>query len=352
MGTNHNKSINRKMWLATVAAVLVPIAAVAQEAWNGLVKTDMDSIGATRDVSQSKVIPAPELPFGGVIKRNAYDSTAWWPPAVAPKKGAPNVLLVLIDDEGFGAPSTFGGGVPTPVSDQLAQHGLRYTNFHTTALCSPTRAALITGRNHGLVGFEQIAEVSTGFPGYNGTIGKDNATIGRILQANGYATAWFGKDHNVPLNQMTEAGPKDQWPIGMGFDYFYGFFGGDMDQWHPTIWENVNQVFPDVGHPGYNLNIDLADKAIAWLQRVNSLKPDQPVFLYYAPGATHSPHQPTPEWIAKFKGKFDNGWDAYREEVFARQQSMGIIPKSAKLTPWPDESESGTYPGVALKHWN
>lgn len=335
-----------------IVAVLVPVMVVAEEPWNGLVKTDMASMAATRDVSQSKVIPAPELPFGGIIKKNVYDSTAWWPPMPAPKKGSPNVLLLLIDDEGFGAPSTFGGQIPTPISDKLAQEGLRYVNFHTTSLCSPTRAALITGRNHGAVGFEQIAELSTGFPGYDGTVGKKNATIARILQANGYATAWFGKDHNVPLDQMTEAGPKDQWPIGMGFDYFYGFLGGDMDQWHPTIWENVNQIFPDVGHPGYNLNIDIADKAISWVQRVNSLKPDQPVFLYYCPGATHAPHQPTPEWIAKFKGKFDNGWDAYREEVFKRQQSLGIIPKSAKLTPWPDESTKELYPGISLKHWN
>jgi arylsulfatase len=224
----------QSLWIAFTVVAAIGVGVYAAEQWNGVVRTDMSSIGATRDVSQSKVIPAPQPPFGGIIKRNVYDSTAWWPPTNAPKKGAPNVLLVLIDDEGFGAPSTFGGLIPMPTSDQLAKEGLRYTNFHTTALCSPTRAALITGRNHGAVGFEQIAELSTGFPGYNGIIGKDNATVARILQANGYATAWFGKDHNVPLNQMTEAGPKDQWPNGMGFDYFYGFFGGDMDQWHPT----------------------------------------------------------------------------------------------------------------------
>jgi len=340
------------VWVSFTVVAIIGAAVYAAQEWNGVVRTDTSSIGATRDVSQSKVIPAPQPPFGGIIKKNVYDSTAWWPPAAAPKKGAPNILLILIDDEGFGAPSTFGGLIPTPTSDQLAKEGLRYTNFHTTSLCSPTRAALITGRNHGAVGFEMIAELSTGFPGYNGYIGKDNATVGRILQANGYATAWFGKDHNVPLNQMTEAGPRDQWPIGMGFDYFYGFYGGDMDQWHPTIWQNVNEIFPDVGHPGYNLNVDLGDQAVAWLNRINNLRPDQPVFLYYAPGATHAPHQPTPEWIAKFKGKFDQGWDAYREEVFKRQLAMGIIPKSAKLTPWPDKASSSEYPGVTLKHWN
>src|SRR5215467_4615822 len=309
------------------------------------------SPGTTTTID-GRYLPPPPQRFDGVINPNAAQSRPYWPMLVKPPKGAPNVLLILIDDEGFGAPSTFGGLIPTPTSDQLAKEGLRYTNFHTTSLCSPTRAALITGRNHGAVGFEMIAELSTGFPGYNGYIGKDNATVGRILQANGYATAWFGKDHNVPLNQMTEAGPRDQWPIGMGFDYFYGFYGGDMDQWHPTIWQNVNEIFPDVGHPGYNLNVDLGDQAVAWLNRINNLQPDQPVFLYYAPGATHAPHQPTPDWIAKFKGKFDNGWDAYREEVFKRQQEMGIIPKSAKLTPWPDEATAGEYPGVTLKHWN
>ena len=314
-------------------------------------KTIMTSLTETRSVADSDVIPAPAPTFGGTIDKDISKSTAWWPPEVAPKPGSPNVLLVLIDDEGFAANSSFGGLIPTPVSDQLAREGLRYTNFHTTALCSPTRAALITGRNHGAVGFEMIAEIATGFPGYDALMGKEDASIARILQANGYATAWFGKDHNVPTYMATDAGPKDQWPTGQGFDYFYGFLGGDMDQWHPTIYENTTQIFPDAGHPGYNLNVDLADKAIAWLTRINDLKPKQPVFLYYAPGATHAPHQPTPEWIAKMKGKFDMGWDAYREYAFKRQQEMGIIPKAARLTPWPD-AKSTEYNGVVLPHWN
>jgi len=333
------------------AAASASAAPAGANTWSGVTKTVPGSVTATRDVSQNTVIPAPEPTFGGTIERNASQSTAWWPPIIAPKKGSPNILLVLIDDEGFGAPSTFGGLIPTPVSDQLAKEGLRYTNFHSVALCSPTRSALITGRNHGDVGFEMVSELATGFPGYNAQIGADKATVARILQANGYATAWFGKDHNVPTYWATNAGPKNQWPTGEGFDYFYGFLGGDMDQWHPTIFENTNQIFPDVGHPGYNLNIDLADKAIWWLNNVNDLKPDQPVFLYYAPGATHAPHQPTPDWIAKFKGKFDMGWDAYRTEVFKRQQDMGIIPKSAKLTPWPDKSTKDIY-GVTLPHWD
>jgi arylsulfatase len=256
---------------------------------------------------------------------------------VAPPKSAPNVLLVLYDDEGFGASSTFGGMIPMPYQDAIAKEGLIYNNFHTTSLCSPTRAALITGRNHHDVGFGVISEISTGFPGYDSVIGKQHATIGRILQANGYATAWFGKDHNVPGWESTNAGPFDQWPTGQGFDYFYGFLGGDTDQWNPSIYENTSLQFPSVGHPGYNLNIDLANRAIDWLKRTNDMKPQQPVFLYYAPGATHAPHQPTAEWINKFKGKFDYGWNAYREYTFKRQVERGIIPKAAKLTPWPKD---------------
>jgi arylsulfatase A-like enzyme len=342
--------MKRVLPVILVVLALIGVAAAAT-AWNGIIKTDIASLTTTRSVGDSAVIPAPEPTFGGVIAKNASESTAWWVPQIAPKKGAPNILLVLIDDEGFGAPSTFGGLVPMPNSDALAKQGLRYTNFHTTALCSPTRAALITGRNHGAVGFEMIAELATGFPGYNGTIGANNATVARLLQANGYATAWFGKDHNVPTYEATDAGPHSQWPTGQGVDYFYGFIGGDMDQWRPTIYENTNQIFPDVGHPGYNLNVDLADKAIAWLTKVNDLKPQQPVFLYYCPGATHAPHQPTPDWIVKFKGKFDMGWNAYREYVFKRQQAMGIIPKAAKLTPWPD-NKTQDYNGITLPTWD
>lgn len=222
----------------------------AQAAGPLLVTTDMESLAATRSINESKVIPAPPVPFGGVIGKTINHSKAWWPPQIVAPPNAPNVLLVLIDDECFGASSTFGGMISTPELDKLAKQGLRYNNFHTTVLCSPTRAALITGRNHGTVGFEMIAELSTGFPGYNTIIGKQHATIGRILQANGYATAWFGKDHNVLGLQATAAGPFDQWPIGQGFDYFYGFIGGDMDQWNPTLYENTTQIFPSQGGPG------------------------------------------------------------------------------------------------------
>lgn len=307
------------------------------------VVTIVSSVFATRSINDATVIPAPEPTFGGVIGNTVRDSKAWWAPQVAAPKGAPNVLLIQIDDEGYGASSTFGGMIPMPYQDQLAKEGLRYTNFHTTALCSPTRAALLTGRNHHSVGFGDVSEVSTGFPGYDSTIEGDTATIGRLLQANGYATSWFGKDHNVPAWQSTAVGPFTQWPTGMGFDYFYGFVGGDTDQWHPTVYENTSPVFPYVGKKGYNLNIDLADKAIEWLNRSTSLEPEKPVFLYYAPGAVHAPHQPTKEWIAKFKGKFDYGWNAYRQYTYERQLKLGVIPKGTALTPWPDD---------LLKQWN
>jgi arylsulfatase len=314
------------------------------------VRTDLGSLAATRSINESKVIPAPEPTYGGVINKTAFDSTAWWAPKIVPKPGSPNVLLVLIDDEGFGASSAFGGPIPTPALDQLAKEGLRYNNFHTTSLCSPTRAALITGRNHDSVGFGMIAEVASGFPGYDAIIPKSKQTVARILQANGYATAWFGKNHNVPLWQAS--GPYENWPTGQGFDYFYGFIGGDMDQWHPTIYENTTPLFPDAGHPGYNLNVDLADKAIRWLNHVNDTHPEQPVLLYYAPGATHAPHQPTPEWIAKFKGKFNSGWSAMREYTFKRQLEKGIIPKAAKLTPFADKAHEADYLGLSFPDWD
>jgi arylsulfatase len=295
-----------------------------------------ESLNATRSVGDNDVIPAPKPTFGGTIEKNASESTPWWQPAIVPPKGAPNVFVVLIDDAGFSSTSTFGGLIPTPVLDDLAHHGLRYPNFHVTAMCSPTRAALLTGRNHHSVGNGIVSDLSTGFPGYDAVFGKENATFARVLQANGYVTSWFGKNHNTPPWQITDAGPFDMWPTGMGFDYFYGFMGGETNMWAPSLYENTTPLYPSVGHPGYNFNIDMADKAIAWLKRVDAVAGDRPVFMYYAPGATHAPHQPTPEWIAKFHGKFDAGWNAYRELAFAREKKLGVIPKDAKLTPWPD----------------
>jgi arylsulfatase A-like enzyme len=288
---------------------------------------------------QGQVLPPPAPPFGGEINLNAAQSRTWWPPRIVPPDGAPNILLIMTDDVGFGAPSTFGGVIPTPALDRIAEMGLRYTQFHSTALCSPTRAALITGRNHHSVGFGVIAEQSTGFPGYNSIIGKDTATIGEILKQNGYATSWFGKDHNTPDFQASQAGPFDQWPLGMGFEYFYGFVGGDTSQWQPNLFRNTTPIYPYVGKPGWNLTTAMADDAIHWIKQLNEIAPDKPFFVYYVPGGTHAPHHPTPEWIEKISDMhlFDQGWDALRDQIFANQKKLGVIPQDAKLTPWPDD---------------
>ena len=292
-----------------------------------------------------RYLPAPPQPFQGEIGLNAAQSKPGWPARVVPPKGAPNILLIMTDDVGFGAPSTFGGVVPTPNLDRIANEGLRYTNFHSTALCSPTRAALITGRNHHSVGFGVISEQSTGFPGYNSIITKDSATIGRILLENGYRTSWFGKEHNTPTYQASQAGPFDQWPIGMGFEYFYGFVGGDTSQWQPNLFRNTTAIAPYVGHPEWNLTTAMADDAIHWLNQLNDIDPAMPFFLYYVPGGTHAPHHATPEWIKKIGDMhlFDNGWNGLREQIFANQKKLGVIPQDAKLTPWPTD---------LLKNWN
>ncbi|MBR0823855.1 arylsulfatase [Bradyrhizobium liaoningense] len=294
------------------------------------------SPGATTTID-GKYLPPPPPKFGGDINLQASQSKPYWPARVVPPQGAPNVLLIMTDDQGYGVSGTFGGVIPTPAMDRIAQMGLRYTQFHSTALCSPTRAALITGRNHHAVGFGTISEQATGYPGYDSIIGPESATIGTILKQNGYATSWFGKNHNTPSYQYGVAGPFDQWPIGMGFDYFYGFMGGETDQWTPYLFRNTTQVFPWVGNPGYNLTTDMADDAIAHLRQLNAAAPDQPFFLYYVPGGTHSPHQPTKEWIDKFKGKFDMGWNELREQIFANQKRLGVIPENTQLTAWPDD---------------
>src|SRR5215472_5544293 len=286
-----------------------------------------------------RYLPPPPPHFGGTINLQADQSRPWWPPQVVPPKGAPNILLIMTDDQGYGVSGTFGGVIPTPGLDRIAAAGLRYTQFHSTALCSPTRAALITGRNHHSVGFGTISEQSTGYPGYDSVIGPESATIGTILKTNGYATSWFGKNHNTPSYQYSAAGPFDQWPIGMGFDYFYGFMGGETDQWTPYLFQNTTQVFPWVGKPGYNLTTDLADDAIAHMRRLNAAAPDQPFFVYYVPGGTHSPHQPTKEWIDKIHDMhlFDDGWNALRDKIFANQKRLGVIPPNTQLTAWPDD---------------
>jgi len=286
-----------------------------------------------------KQLPPPDPAFGGVIKETAAASNAWWAPRVVPPKGAPNVLLIMTDDAGFGAPGTFGGVVPTPALDRVAKSGLRYTNFHSTSLCSPTRAALITGRNHHVSGFGVVGEMATGFPGYNSVIRRENGTIGSILRANGYATSWFGKNHNTPGYQSTQAGPFDQWPGGMGFDYFYGFVGGDASQWQPNLFRNTTAIYPFEGNPGWNLTTAMADDAIQYMKQLKEIAPAKPFFVYYVPGGTHAPHHPTPEWVKKISDMhlFDGGWNKLRETIFANQKRLGIMPANAELTAWPKE---------------
>jgi len=297
-----------------------------------------------------KQLPPPPLPFGGEIKESYKDSKPWWPPRVVPPKGAPNILLIMTDDQGYGVSGTFGGVIPTPALDRVAKAGLRYTEFHSTALCSPTRAALITGRNHHSVGYGVIGELSTGYPGYDSLIGPENATIGTILRDNGYATSWFGKDHNIPGFQYSAAGPFDQWPVGLGFQYFYGFLGGETDQWTPYLYRNTTPVYPWIGKPGYNFTTDMADDAIKYMSGLNAAAPDKPFFVYYVPGGSHSPHQPTQEWIDKFKGKFDMGYEKLRDVIFANQKRLGVIPPDTQLTPWPDGQTA--YGGAKLPRWD
>src|SRR5499426_3628300 len=284
-----------------------------------------------------KYLPPPPPKFGGEINLQASQSKPFWPAQVVPPKGAPNVLLIMTDDQGYGVSGTFGGVIPTPALDRIASMGLRYTQFHSTALCSPTRAALITGRNHHSVGYGVVSEQATGYPGYDSIIGLNNATIAAILKDNGYATSWFGKEHNTPSFQYSTAGPFDQWPVGMGFEYFYGFMGGETDQWTPYLFRNTTQVFPWIGKQNYNLITDMADDAVNYMNGLNASAPDKPFFVYYVPGGTHSPHQPKKEWIEKFKGKFDMGWEKLREQIFANQKRLGVIPANTQLTPWPDD---------------
>src|SRR5262245_40565697 len=286
-----------------------------------------------------KTLPPNDPKFGGVIREKASESTPWWAPRVVPPKGAPNVLLIMTDDVGFGAPGTFGGVVPTPALDRIAATGLRYTNFHSTSLCSPTRAALITGRNHHVSGFGVVGEIATGFPGYDSVIRRDSGTIGTILKENGYATSWFGKNHNTPFYQASQAGPFHQWPTGMGFEYFYGFVGGDASQWQPNLFRNTTAIYPFQGNAGWNLTTAMADEAIDHIRELKAVAPDKPFFVYYVPGGTHAPHHPTPEWTKKISDMrlYDEGWNKLRETIFANQKRLGIMPANAQLTPWPKE---------------
>jgi arylsulfatase len=258
-----------------------------------------------------------------------------YPTTTKAPSAAPNVLVVLTDDVGFGACSTFGGIISTPALDQLAASGLRYNAFHTTAMCSPTRAALLTGRNHHSVGFGSISNYSIDAPGYTSVLPKSAATIAKVLRENGYDTAMFGKNHNTPEWELGPLGPYERWPLGQGFNYFYGFNAAQMDQFTPALVENINAIRPPIV-ADYHLDKDLADHAIHWFQVQKALRPDHPFFIYWAPGTLHEPHQAPGSWIDRYRGKFDAGWDIVRGEVFEEQRSLGIIPSDAVLTPRPE----------------
>jgi arylsulfatase len=314
------------------------VAVVAAGGLVGWLAAAGNVAGRAQDEARPKVgenrgdIPVPDAPFKGVANRTLEGSKPDFPQPIQAPQGAPNVLLVLIDDAGFGNPSTFGGPCQTPTLSRLASQGLRYNRFHVTALCSPTRAALLSGRNHHAVGFGSIAEFAGGWPGYNATWPKSAAGIAQILQGNGYSTAAFGKWHLTPDNQQGAAGPFDRWPCGLGFDYFYGFLGGASGQYDPILTEN-NAIIGVPTQKDYYFPDDLSDRTIRWIHDQKAQSPDKPFFIYYATGATHSPHHVPKAWADKYKGQFNQGWDKLREETFERQKQLGVIPASAKLTP-------------------
>jgi arylsulfatase A-like enzyme len=285
----------------------------------------------TTGVQEAKAQHDPTPVFQGVQGKTLADSKQWFEPRVSAPKGAPNVLWILIDDVGFGASSAFGGLVETPVFEKLADNGLRYTNFHTTSLCSPTRATLLTGRNSHSVAVGHHPELAIGEPGYSGDIPFEAGTVAEIFKENGYNTFALGKWHSTSNRDFTAAGPYNRWPTGRGFEHFYGFMGGNTDQWHPQLIDETNPV--DIEPNTKHLNELLADKAIGYIANLKSADPDKPFFMYFAPGATHAPHQVAKEWSDKYKGKFDKGWDAYRKEVYDRQIAKGLLPKGTILPP-------------------
>jgi arylsulfatase A-like enzyme len=288
------------------------------------------------DDIQRNVLPIPDRPRTGLITYDAKDPETKFPPItqLRPPKGAPNVLLVLIDDAGFGSSSAFGGPCQTPNAEKLAAGGLKYNRFHTTALCSPTRQALLTGRNHHSAHMGCITEIASGSPGYDSVLPNTMSPLARTLKLNGYSTAQFGKCHEVPVWEASPIGPFNSWPSGGGgFEYFYGFIGGEANQWYPTLYEGTTPIeVKRTPEEGYNLIEDMTDKALAWISQEKSMTPDKPFFVYFAPGATHAPHHPPKEWADKYKGKFDQGWDKLREETFARQKKLGVIPADCQLT--------------------
>ena len=291
---------------------------------------------AGEDQWDRSVLPVPMTEFRGHTALRTQDSTLDFPQQVTAPEGAPNILLIMPDDVGFGAPTAFGGPVPTEAYDRLAEDGLLFTQMHTTALCSPTRSALITGRNHHSNATGVIMEVGTGFPGYNSLMPKENGSIAEILKGNGYNTAWYGKNHNVPDWQSSQAGPFDLWPTGLGFEQFFGFIGGDTSQFTPAIFDGTKPIEPP-NTEDYHLDEDMADRAINYIREQHALAPEKPFFVYYAPGTSHAPHHAPQEWIDKFKGQFDQGWDAVRAETHARMLEKGIIPPGTELTQRPDQ---------------
>jgi arylsulfatase A-like enzyme len=286
-------------------------------------------------------LPIPDTPYEGDLPLDARDPAATFPPIepLRPPEGAPNVLIVLLDDVGFAASSAFGGPCSTPTAERLAADGLKYNRFHTTALCAPTRQALLTGRNHHTVGMGVITELATSAPGYSSLRPNTCAPLAKTLTLNGYSTAQFGKCHEVPVWQTSPMGPYDAWPgKGGGFEYFYGFIGGETNQYYPAIYEGTTPLEPEkTPDEGYHFTEDMADKAIAWIRQQKALMPDKPFFVYFAPGATHAPHHVPVEWSDKYKGRFDQGWDTLREQIFARQKEVGVIPPDCELTPRHEE---------------
>ena len=296
---------------------------------------------STHEDIQRAILPIPDKPHVGLTTYDAKDPDSKYPPIreIRPPENTPNILIILIDDCGFGASSAFGGPINTPAAEKLAQNGLKFNRFHTTALCSPSRQALLTGRNHHSVNMGGICEIATSAPGYTSVLPKDKAPLAMTLKLNGYATAQFGKCHEVPVWQTSPMGPFDSWPSGGGgFEYFYGFIGGEADQYYPGIYEGTIPVEPNkTPEEGYHFTEDMTDHAITWVRQEKALMPDKPFFMYFAPGATHAPHHVPKEWVDKYKGKFDDGWDKLRDETFERQKKLGVIPPDAVLTQRPEE---------------
>src|SRR3954454_13776694 len=311
----------------------------ARPATNAYATASEVSSVSSSDVPRS-VLPIPERQHVGLVTYDAKDPATAFPPIepLRPPEGAPNVLVVLLDDAGYGSSSAFGGACHTPTFERLAKQGLKFTRFHTTALCSPSRQALLTGRNHHSVGMGGITEIATSAPGYIAIRPSSAAPLAETVKLNVYSTAQFGKCHEVPVWETSPMGPFNQWPLGSGFEYFYGFVGAETNQWYPALYDGVTPVEPaKTPEEGYHLTEDLTDKAITWVSQQKSLMPDKPFFMYFAPGATHAPHHVPKEWIDKYKGRFDQGWDAIREETIARQKEIGVIPAEAELTDRPGE---------------